>query len=339
MLGDLITYLCAAQNTDWGCKILVSVLCILPSVVVVLETCTALTVRKRSETQRRFSQGHQHREAHSFCFSLTYCILLWFNLQMCLCRTVFHWCSHKLDFPLIRVFWTIWNLKSKTLTRHSPGHPPTSGRQCSPAYCPPWAATSCSVAQMVFLLSLVMFLPPMGAAAPHVHRELPAASEPGERTQQRTGGKIGGGPCLPAKILVPATVGSPGTGSERTILQGRGQVDMMAGPNTPGGMCRPPARLRGEKAAAAAAVSIQRRPRSAPATIVAGDNSLQWGESISSTPGTAITQGTGGTATPPLLDGDHGALQKSKSVSQRQTAGGTTGLGNGQKINLPVIAH
>lgn len=39
---------------------------------------------------------------------------------MCLCRTVFHWCSHKLDFPLIRVFWTIWNLKSKTLTRHSP---------------------------------------------------------------------------------------------------------------------------------------------------------------------------------------------------------------------------
>lgn len=251
---------------------------------------------------------------------------------MCLCRTVFHWCSHKLSFPLTRVFWTTWSLKSKTLTCHSSGHPPTSGRLGSPPCCPPWAPTSCH------LLSLITSPPSMRAATPHGHRELSAPPDPGT-LQQRTGGKTGGGPCLPVGILIPATVGSPGTGSERTILRGRGQAATMAGPSAPDGMCHPHARLRGARAAAAAAVSIRRRPRSAPATTVAGDRSLQGGETMSTTPGGAITQVSDGTATLPLLAGAHGAPQKSKSVSQQKTAGGGTGLRNGQKINPPVIAH
>lgn len=178
----------------------------------------------------------------------------------------------------------------------------------------------------------------MAAVTPHGHRDLRIPPDPGT-LQQRSGGKTRGGPCLPVEILIPATVGSPGTGSERTVLRGRGQAAIMAGPSTPDGMCHPLARLRGAKAAAAAAVSIQRRPRSAPAAIMDGDMSPQRGETTSTIPGEAITQVNGGTAIRPLLAGGHGAPQKSTSVFQPQTAGGGTGLGNGQKINPPVIAR
>lgn len=172
----------------------------------------------------------------------------------------------------------------------------------------------------------------MGAATPHGHPEMPAATGIGIQ-QQRTGGKIRGGPCRPVGILVPATVGSPGTGSERIIRSGRGQVATPAGPSTPGGMHRPPAGLRGARAAAAAAVSIRRSPGSALATIVVG------GESTSSTPGGAIAQVSGGTATLLRPAGAPGAPQKSTITSQQPTAGGAIGLGTGQKTNPPVTAR